>query len=161
MPINDRPVALILTRQNLPTIDRTKYAAASGLAKGAYILADAPGGKPSVILVGTGSEVSLVVAAHEQLTAQGVASRVVSMPSWELFEQQDAAYRNSVFAPEVKARVACEAAVRQGWDHYIGNTGRFVGMHSYGASAPGSACFKHFNITVEHVIAEAKAALGQ
>ena len=160
MPINDRPVAMILTRQNLPTIDRTKYAAASGLAKGAYILADAPGGKPSIILIGTGSEVSLVVAAHEQLTSQGIASRVVSMPSWELFEQQDEAYKTSVFPPEVKARVACEAAVRQGWDHYIGNTGRFVGMHSYGASAPGPACFKHFNITADHVIAEVKAALG-
>ena len=160
MPINDRPVALILTRQALPTVDRTKYAAASGLAKGAYVLADAPDGKPRVILIGTGSEVSICVAAHEQLAAQGIPSRVVSMPSWELFEQQDEAYRKSVLSPDVKARVACEAAVRQGWDHYIGQSGRFVGMSTYGASAPGSACFKHFNITADHVVQEAKAALG-
>jgi transketolase len=153
-------VALILTRQNLPTLDRTKYASASGLAKGAYVLADAAGGKPRVILIGTGSEVSLCVAAYEQLTAQGVAARVVSMPSWELFEMQDEDYRRSVLPPDVTARVACEAAVRQGWDHYIGSTGRFVGMHTYGASGPGPACFKHFNITAEHVVAEAKAALS-
>jgi transketolase len=160
MPINDRPVALILTRQNLPTLDRTKYAPASGLAKGAYILGDAPDGKPRVILIGTGSEVSLCVAAHEQLAGQGIPSRVVSMPSWELFEQQDEAYKRSVLPPEVTARVACEAAVRQGWDHYIGPSGRFVGMTGYGASAPGPACFKHFNITAERVLQEAKAAMG-
>jgi len=160
MPINDRPVALILTRQNLPTLDRTKYAPAAGLAKGAYVLADAQGGKPRVILIGTGSEVSICVAAYEQLTAQGIAVRVISMPSWELFEKQDEAYRHSVFPPDVTARVACEAAVRQGWDHYIGSNGRFVGMSSYGASGSGPACFKHFNITLEHVVAEAKAAIG-
>ncbi len=160
MPIKDRPVALILTRQNLPTLDRTKYAPASGLAKGAYVLIDPPSGQPQVILIGTGSEVSTCVAAQEQLAQQGVAARVVSMPSWELFEMQDDAYRNSVLPTEVKARVACEAGIRQGWDRYIGARGRFVGMTSYGASAPGAACYKHFGITPEHVMEEAKAAIG-
>jgi transketolase len=160
MAINDRPVALILTRQNLPTLDRTKYAAASGLAKGAYVLADPASGTPKVILIGTGSEVSLCVAAYEQLTAQGIAARVVSMPSWELFEAQPEEYRHSVLPPAITARVAVEAAAQFGWDRYIGPTGRFVGMHSYGASAPGNACFKHFGITAEHVFAEAKAAIG-
>jgi transketolase len=160
MGINDRPVALILTRQNLPTVDRTKYAAASGLAKGAYVLADPASGPPKVILIGTGSEVSLCVAAYEQLTAQGIAARVVSMPSWELFEAQPEEYRHSVLPPSITARVAVEAAAQFGWDRYIGPTGRFVGMHSYGASAPGNACYKHFGITTEHVLAEAKAALG-
>ena len=160
MGINDRPVALILTRQNLPTLDRTKYAAASGLAKGAYVLADPASGPPKVILIGTGSEVSLCVAAYEQLTAQGVPARVVSMPSWELFEAQPEEYRHSVLPPAITARVAVEAAAQFGWDRYIGPTGRFVGMHSYGASAPGSACYKHFGITTEHVLAEAKALIG-
>ncbi|HTQ40267.1 MAG TPA: transketolase [Pirellulales bacterium] len=160
MNIGDRPVALILTRQNLPTLDRTKYAAASGLAKGAYTLIDAQGSKPRVILIGTGSEVSTCVAAFEQLASQGIAARVVSMPSWELFEMQDEAYRNSVLPPDVTARVACEAGIRQGWDRYIGREGRFVGMDSYGASAPGPACYKNFHITPEHVVEEAKAAIG-
>ncbi len=160
MGINDRPVALILTRQNLPTLDRTKYAAASGLAKGAYVLADPASGAPKVILMGTGSEVSLCVAAYEQLTAQGIPARVVSMPSWELFEMQPEEYRHSVLPPAITARVGVEAAAQFGWDRYIGLTGRFVGMHSYGASAPGSACFKHFGITTEHVLEEARAVVG-
>ncbi len=160
MPITDKPVALILTRQNLPTLDRNKYASATGLAKGAYVLIDGSAMKPQVILIGTGSEVSICVAAQEQLAKQGIAARVVSMPSWELFDMQDEAYRNSVLPPEVKARVACEAGVRQGWDKYIGASGRFVGMNSYGASAPAPACYKFFNITPEHVAEEAKAALG-
>ncbi len=122
MPIKDRPVALVLTRQALPTLDRNKYASATGLAKGAYVLIDSLAMKPQVILIGTGSEVSICIAAHEQLTQQGIASRVVSMPSWELFEMQDEAYRNSVLPPDMKARVACEAGVRQGWDRYIGPT---------------------------------------
>ena len=112
-------------------------------------------------MIGTGSEVSICVAAHEQLTQQGIAARVVSMPSWELFEMQDQAYRDSVLPPDVKARVACEAGVRLGWDRYIGDGGRFVGMSTFGASAPAAACYKFFNITPEHVVQEAKAALGK
>jgi transketolase len=160
MPVKDRPVLLVLTRQNLPTLDRTKYAPAAGVARGAYVLADAAGGKPSVILMATGSEVSLAVAAHEQLTREGIASRVVSMPSWELFEMQDAAYQESVLAKGVAARVAVEAASGFGWERWIGPRGRFVGMKTFGASAPGSAVMKHFGITADHVVAEAKAALA-
>jgi transketolase len=160
MPIKDRPVALVLTRQNLPTLDRSKYAAASGVAKGAYILADADGGKPRVILMATGSELSLAVEAYEKLKADGVLARVVSMPSWELFEMQDEAYRASVLPPAITARVAVEAAAKFGWERYLGFNGRFVGMNGYGASAPASALFKHFGITAEAVVSAAKAALG-
>jgi transketolase len=159
MPIKDRPVALILTRQNLPTLDRTKYAPASGLEKGAYTLIDGPALQPQVILIGTGSEVQLCVAAQELLAAEGIAARVVSMPSWELFEQQDEAYRHSVLPPSVTARVAVEAGIRQGWDRYIGENGRFIGMSSYGASAPAGLLFKHFGFTPEHVVEEAKIAM--
>jgi transketolase len=157
MPIKDRPVLLVLTRQNLPTFDRTKYAAASGVARGAYVLAEAPGGKPSVILMATGSEVSLCVAAHEQLAKEGIASRVVSMPSWELFEAQDKAYRASVLPPSITARIAVEAASGFGWERWIGPAGRFIGMHSFGASAPGKDVFKNFGITTEHIVSEAKS----
>lgn len=161
MKIHDRPVALVLTRQNLPTLDRTKYAPASGLAKGAYTLIDAPDGKPQVILMATGSEVQLCVAAHEQLTQQGIASRVVSMPSWELFEMQDEEYRNSVLPPDVKARVGVEAGVKQGWERYLGDGGRFIGMTGFGASAPAGLLFKHFGFTPENVVEQAKLALGR
>jgi transketolase len=160
MPIKNRPVALVLTRQNLPTFDRTKYGAASGVARGAYVLADAPGGKPSVILIASGSEVSLCVEAHERLVKEGIASRVVSMPSWELFEAQDAAYRESVLPPAVTARIGVEAAGGFGWDHWLGPKGRFIGMHSFGASAPGPAVMKEFGFTADHVVAEAKSLLG-
>ncbi len=161
MPLKDRPVCLVLTRQNLPTLDRTKYAPAAGVARGAYILADAEGGKPEVILMGTGSEVSLCVEAYETLEAEGIKARVVSMPSWEIFEQQDAAYREKVFPAGVTRRVACEAAERFGWDRYLGATGRFVGMRGYGASAPGPVLFKHFGITAEHIVSEARELLGK
>ncbi len=164
MPLKDRPAMLVLTRQNLPTLDRTKYAPASGVARGAYVLADpgAPGqGKPAVILMATGSELSLVVEAHQRLTAEGIAARVVSMPSWELFEEQDAAYRRSVLPPEVPARVAVEAAARLGWDRYLGPQGQFVGMTTFGASAPASALFPHFGFTVENVVAAAKKAMAE
>jgi transketolase len=160
LPLNNRPMALILTRQNVPTLDRTKYAAASGLARGAYILADAAGGKPDVILIGTGSELSLAVAAYEKLTSEGIKARVVSMPSWELFDEQDEKYRASVLPRSVKARVAVEAGLRQGWDRYIGESGRFVGMTGFGHSAPAGVLFKHFSITAERVVEEAKAALA-
>ncbi|HVW36481.1 MAG TPA: transketolase [Pirellulales bacterium] len=159
MPWKNRPVALILTRQNLPTIDRTKYAPAAGLARGAYVLADAAGGKPNVILIGTGSEVSLCLEAYEKLTASGVKARVVSMPSWELFDEQDAAYQASVLPPAVTARVAVETGVVQGWQKYIGPKGQFVGMNSFGASAPGGVLAKHFGFTVDNVVAHAQKAL--
>ncbi|HVA46574.1 MAG TPA: transketolase [Pirellulales bacterium] len=159
MPWKNRPVALILTRQNLPTLDRTKFAPASGVARGAYVLADAAGGKPEVILIGTGSEVSLCLEAYEKLTASGVKARVVSMPSWELFDEQDAAYQASVLPPEVTARVAVETGVVQGWHKYIGPKGQFVGMHSFGASAPGGVLAKHYGFTVDNVVEHAKKAL--
>jgi transketolase len=154
-------VALILSRQNLPTLDRTKYASAAGVARGGYVLADPPGGaKPDVILIGTGSELSLCVTAYEQLTAAGKRVRVVSLPSWELFDQQDEAYRHSVLPPEVASRVAVEAGVSQGWERYLGPNGRFIGMTGFGASAPAPALFKHFNITVERIVAEAQVVAG-
>lgn len=159
LPIHDRPVALILTRQNLPTLDREKYASADGVARGAYVLADSD--NPQVILMATGSEVSLCVEAYEQLKAEGIAARVVSMPCWELFEDQDQAYRDSVLPPQVTARVAVETAVQQGWDRYLGPGGRFIGMHSFGASAPVKDVMKRFGFTVENVVAQAKAALGK
>ncbi len=160
MPLKDKPAAMILTRQNLPTIDRSKYAAASGVAKGAYVLADAPQGKPSVILMATGSEVGLCVQAYEQLTKEGIAVRLVSMPCWELFEAQDEAYRNSVLPPSVTARVGVEAAAQFGWDRYLGPSGRFIGMTTYGVSAPGAVAMKFFGFTVENVVATAKATLA-
>jgi transketolase len=159
MPLTDRPAALVLTRQNLPTLDRSKYAAASGLARGAYVLADAQKGPPEVILIGTGSEVSLCVEAYEQLTTEGVRARVVSMPCWEWFDEQDAKYREGVLPSSVTARVAVEAAAGLGWERYIGTSGRFIGMSTFGASAPGAALFKHFGITAESVIAAAKELL--
>ncbi|HUI11240.1 MAG TPA: transketolase [Bacteroidota bacterium] len=151
------PVAIALTRQKVPVIDRSKYPAADNLAKGAYVLSGPP--KPAVILIGTGSEVSLALAAAGALTGAGISVRVVSMPSWELFEQQDAAYRESVLPAAVRARVAVEAGVRLGWDRYIGPQGGFVGMSSYGASAPAEAAFKGFGITADAVIAAARKAM--
>jgi transketolase len=156
-----QPVALILSRQNLPTLDRTKFAAAAGAAKGAYVLGDAPDGKPQVILIGTGSELQYAVEAYEKLKQEGISARVVSMPSWELFEAQDQAYHDEVLPPAVKARVAVEAGIRQGWDRYIGVEGQFVGMSSFGASAPAPALYKYFGITTENVVSHAKKALGQ
>ena len=151
------PVALALTRQKLPVIDRTKYTPAHQLSRGGYILAGAP--DPSLILIGTGSEVSLALAAYETLSAEGVKARVVSLPSWELFEMQPVSYRESVLPPSVSARVAVEAGVRLGWDRYIGMNGAFVGMSSYGASAPAEAVFKGFGITAEAVVAAARKVL--
>ncbi|MHB1037647.1 MAG: transketolase [Pirellulales bacterium] len=159
MPMNDRPVSLILTRQNLPTLDRSKYAPASGLARGAYVLADAAGGKPEVILVASGSEVPICVEAYEQLTREGIKARVVSLPSWELFEEQDEAYRDAVLPPDVTARVGVKAAIGQGWDRYVGPRGRFIGMNGFGRSGPAGALAKEFGFTVENVVAQAKSAL--
>ena len=161
MTLTDRPTALVLTRQNLPTLDRTKFGPASDVARGAYVLADADGGEPEVILIGTGSEVSLCVEAHIRLTAEGIKTRVVSMPSCELFDEQDEAYRARVLPPGVTARVAVEAGVRQGWDKYLGSVGRFVGMSGFGASAPFAKVYQELGFTVENVVAQAKAALGR
>jgi transketolase len=159
--LQHQPVALVLTRQALPTFDRTKYGAASGTAKGAYILADAPGGKPDVILMGTGSEVSLCVEACEKLKAEGVKARVVSMPSWEIFEHQDAAYKESVLPSAITARVSVEMASTFGWERYVGLKGRKIGMHRFGASAPLKDLLKFFGFTVEAVVAEARKAIAE
>jgi len=154
------PAALVLTRQSVPTLDRSKYASASGVAKGGYVLADAPGGKPDVILIGTGSELSLCVDAYEKLKSEGVNARVVSMPSTEIFEQQDAAYKESVLPSNVTARVSVEMAATFGWERYTGLKGRNVGMHRFGASAPLKDLLKYFGFTVENVVAEARAAIA-
>lgn len=155
------PVALVLTRQNVPTLDRTRYAAASGVAKGAYVLADAEGGKPQVILMATGSELSLCVDAYEKLKSEGIKARVVSMPCWEIFDEQDAAYKESVFPSDVTARVSVEMAATLGWERYTGSKGRNIGMHTFGASAPLKDLLQHFGFTVDKVVAEAHAALGK
>jgi transketolase len=154
-----RPAALVLTRQNVPTFDRSVFAPAAGVAKGAYVLADANGGQPDVILLGTGSEVSLCVEAYETLKKEGTAVRVVSMPSWELFEAQDQAYRDSVLPPEVTARVGVEAASPIGWDRYLGRTGAMIGMRSYGASGPGEDVMNHFGFTADAVLKAARSQL--
>jgi transketolase len=156
-----QPVALILSRQALPTFDRKRFAAASGLAKGAYVLADAEGGKPDVLLMATGSEVSLCVEAYEELTKQGIRARVVSMPSWELFERQSEEYRRTVLPPTVKARVAVEQASTLGWCRYVGMDGAILGMKTFGASAPLKVLQKEFGFTTDHVVEAAKAQLAQ
>jgi transketolase len=148
----NRPSCIILSRQALPTIDRTRYAAASGLARGAYVLADAEGGDPELILLATGSEVSLALAAHERLGGEGVRSRVVSMPSWALFEEQERSYREAVLPPSVTARVAVEQASPLGWDRYVGPNGATITMHSFGASAPFADLQGAFGFTVDNVV---------
>jgi transketolase len=153
------PVALALTRQALPTLDRTKYAPAVGLTKGAYVLADGDGGKAQVILLGTGSEVSLCVAAYEQLKKDGIRARVVSMPSWELFEQQSQDYHEQVLPSSITARVAVEQGVTFGWAQYVGLAGAVIGMKSFGASAPFQHLQKKFGFTVENIVAAAKAQI--
>ena len=155
------PSVLVLTRQAMPTLDRVKYAPAAGVAKGAYILADAPGGKPDVILMGSGSEVSLCVEAGEKLNAAGIKARVVSMPSWELFERQDAAYKESVLPASVSARVSVEMASTFGWERYVGLKGKMIGMHSFGASAPLKDLLKKFGMETDKVVAAARGVLGK
>jgi transketolase len=159
--LQHQPVALVLTRQNLPTLDRTKYAAASGTAKGGYILADAPGGKPDVILIGTGSEVSLCIEAYEKLKTEGIQARVVSMPSWKIFDRQGTAYKESVLPASVTARVSVEMAATFGWEHYVGLKGQMIGMHRFGASAPLKDLLKFFGFTTEAVIAAARKAIAE
>jgi transketolase len=159
--LQHQPVVLVLTRQAVPTFDRTKYSSASGTARGAYVLADAPNGKPDVILMGTGSEVSLCVEAYERLKQEGVAARVVSMPSWDIFEQQDAAYKESVLPASVTARVSVEMAATFGWERYVGLKGRKIGMHRFGASAPLKDLLKFFGFTADAVVAEARKAMAE
>ena len=159
--LKHEPACLILSRQAMPTLDRTKYAPASGLAKGAYILADAADGKPDVILIGTGSEVALCMTAHEKLTAEGAKVRVVSMPSWELFEHQPQSYRDSVLPPNVTARVAVEQASTFGWERYVGLTGAVIGMKTFGASAPLKDLLTKFGFTPDGVVAAAKQQLAK
>jgi transketolase len=158
MNMKEHPVALILSRQAMPTFDRTKYASAAGLHKGAYVLADCEG-VPEVILIGTGSEVQLCVGAYEQLKAEGVRARVVSMPSWKIFEKQTAEYRDQVLPPSVRARIAVEAGTTLGWREYVGFDGRIVARADFGASAPIKDLMKHFGFTVENVVAQARALL--
>jgi transketolase len=160
MRLQHQPVALVLSRQALPVFDRGRYAAASGVAQGAYVLADADGGRPDVILIGTGSEVSLCVEAFERLTAEGTRARVVSMPSWELFEQQSQAYRDQVLPPDVAARVSVEQASTFGWERYVGASGARIGMRSFGASAPLKELQKKFGFTVDHVVEAARDQLA-
>ena len=157
MPLRHDPVALILSRQNLPTLDRTKYASAAGLANGAYVLAGDPDATPDVILIATGSEVALAVSAYEQLTADGVAARVVSMPSMELFDRQDQAYRDSVLPPSVTARVAIEQASSFGWHRWVGFGGTVIAMDTFGASAPLKELQTRFGFTPEAVVSAARA----
>ena len=155
----DRPVALILTRQNVPTLDRLHYASADGLRRGAYILADAPQGNPHLILIASGSEVSLIVATREVLQGQHIAVRLVSMPCWELFETQSQDYRDSMFPSSVHARLAVEAGVTQGWHRYVGDQGDVIGVDRFGASAPGPVVMREYGFTVEHVCTRARDLL--
>ncbi len=154
--VKDRPVSLVLTRQALPTLDRTKYAPASGVAHGAYVLADAPGGRPDVLLLATGSEVSLCITAYEQLTSEGIKARVISMPSWELFESEDQEYRDAVLPPEITARVAVEEASAFGWERYAGRDGTIIGLNTFGLSAPTKVVAQHFGFSPAHVVAAAR-----
>jgi transketolase len=158
--LRHQPAVFALSRQALPTLDRTKYAPATGVAQGAYILADAPGGNPELILIASGSEVSLAVEAYEQLIKDGVRARVVSMPSWDIFERQTVEYRNSVLPPNVRARVAVEQASTFGWERYVGEKGRVIGMHTFGASAPLKELQKKFGFVPDQVVAVAKEVLS-
>ncbi|HKC41196.1 MAG TPA: transketolase, partial [Gemmatimonadales bacterium] len=161
MQLRHAPAAIVLSRQPLPTLDRKKYASASGLARGAYVLGDAPGGEPEVIVIASGSEVSLAVEAHETLLADGIRSRVVSMPSWDIFEHQTQAYRESVLPRSVTARVAVEQASTLGWERYVGTSGRIIGMQTFGASAPLKELQRKFGFQPDRVVAAAREQLGR
>jgi transketolase len=160
LPVVITLVAALLTGSVAATLDRNKYASASGVARGAYVLADAPGGNPEVILIASGSEVSCVVEAHEKLVLEGIRSRVVSMPSWDIFEHQTPEYRDSVLPPKVRSRVAVEQGSTLGWDRYVGAEGRVIGMHTFGASAPLKELQKKFGFEPDRVMAVAKELLG-
>jgi len=157
---NDRPAGLCLTRQNVPTVDRAVFNSAEGTARGAYILRDAANGQPEVLLVGTGSEVQICIAAQEALEAKGIATRVVSMPCVEWFRAQDEAYQSTVFPPSVRARVSVEAAVSQGWHEWVGDAGECVALEHFGASAPFSVLYEQFGLTAERVVSAAHASMS-
>ncbi len=159
--LGHQPACLVLSRQPLPTFDRTRFASAAGVARGAYVMADAESGKPEVILIGTGSEVAVCAEVYETLKQDGIPARVVSMPSWELFEQQDQAYRDSVLPPDITARVSVEEGSVIGWDRYVGTTGATIGMHTFGSSAPINDLLTKFGFTPEKVLAAAKEQIGK
>jgi len=162
MKLQHQPACLVLSRQALPTLDRARYAPACGVARGAYVLADTQqGGRPEILLIGTGSEVSLCLQVYEELKEEGIRARVVSMPSWELFEQQDQSYRDSILPPDVTARVAVEEASVLGWDHYVGISGAKIGMHTFGSSAPLKDLQTKFGFTPERVMEAAKAQIAR
>ena len=161
MQLRHRPAVLVLSRQPLPTLDRTRYAPASGVAKGGYVLADAPGGKPEILFLATGSEVALASEAYEKLNAEGVRARLVSMPSWELFEQQPQQYRDSVIPPEVTARISVEQGSTMGWALYHGSRGCAIGMKTFGASAPLKELQVKFGFTHENVLVVARQLLSE
>lgn len=161
LQLRHQPAVLALSRQPLPTFDRGKYASAAGVARGAYVMADAPGGPPEIILIATGSEVSLIVEAHEALTRKGIRSRVVSMPSWDIFEHQPRAYREEVLPPSIKMRLAVEQASAMGWERYVGDAGRIIGMKAFGASAPLKELQRKFGFEPEKVVAAASEMLGR
>jgi transketolase len=159
MDRSHQPVALVLTRQDVPVLDRSTYASAEGTRRGGYVLADAEGGAPEVILIATGSEVALAVEAHEKLIADGVRSRVVSLPCWELFERQEDSYRDQVLPPAIEARVSIEEASTMGWDRWVGENGRRIGMHTFGSSAPLKDVQTEFGFTPDKVVEAAKEVL--
>jgi transketolase len=161
MQLRHQPVLLVLSRQPLPTLDRSKYASASSVARGAYVLADPPDGKPEVIIIASGSEVSLAAAAYEGLKGEGIRARVVSMPSWDIFEQQSQEYRDSVFPPAITARVAVEQASTFGWERYVGPRGRVIGMHTFGASAPLKELQRKYGFEPERLVAVVREVLAE
>jgi transketolase len=161
LQLRHQPAVIALSRQALPTFDRSKYASAAGVTRGAYVMAEAPGGPSEIILIGSGSEVSLVVDAHETLVAQGIRSRVVSMPSWDIFEHQPQSYRESVLPPKVTARIAVEQGSVLGWERYVGASGQVIGMKTFGASAPLKELQKKFGFEPERIVATAKELLGR
>jgi len=164
MQFRHEPVALILSRQAMPTLDRSRLAPAAGLAKGAYVLGDAKDGNPEVVLIGTGTEVGLCVDAYDQLTSQGINARVVSMPSWEIFEyycRKNPEYRETVLPSSVTARVSVELGTTFGWERYVGSAGRIIGMESFGASAPLKELTKKFGFTVDQIVQAAKEQLNR
>jgi transketolase len=161
MRLRHEPAVLALSRQALPTLDRSKYAPASGVARGAYVLVDAPGGSPEIILIASGSELIVAVHAHEKLVAEGIRSRVVSMPSWDIFESQTRKYRNSVLPPELTVRVAIEQASTFGWERYVGAAGRIIGMETFGASAPLKELQRKFGFEPDRVVLVAKELLSR
>jgi transketolase len=160
MQLRHNPAVLVLSRQALPTLDRTRYAPASGLAKGGYILADSAGGKPEILFLATGSEVALAIHVYEKLTAEGVRARVVSMPSWELFEAQPSQYRDTVIPPDVTARISIEQGSTMGWALYHGSGGRAIGMRTFGASAPLKELQKKFGFTPDSLLGAARELIS-